>query len=65
MIEKHKQLPFQLKSNTMKNHTEEKSVNIMASALEQAFKSVGCDLRCFDWLSYRPDYWIKKEEEKN
>lgn len=38
-------------------------VKILAEALEKAFKSVGCDLRCFDWLSYRPDYWIEKEKE--
>ena len=39
-------------------------VEILANALEKAFKSVNCDLRCFDWLSYKPDYWIRKEEEK-
>lgn len=43
---------------------DKKHVDILAAALEKAFKSVDCDLRCFDWLSYRPDYWIKKEEAK-
>ena len=47
----------------MKFYTE-KDVDVLAKALKKAFKSVGCDLCCFDWLSYRPDYWIKKEEEK-
>jgi len=41
----------------------ELDASILAEGLEKAFNSVGCDLRCFDWLSYRPDYWIKKEEE--
>ena len=47
----------------MSKVSEKRSIIILAKALEKAFNSVGCDLRCFDWLSYRPDYWIKKEEE--
>ena len=45
----------------MSKVSEKRSIIILAKALEKAFNSVGCDLRCFDWLSYRPDYWIKKE----
>lgn len=52
-------------SHQVSKVSEKRSIIILAKALEKAFNSVGCDLRCFDWLSYRPDYWIKKEEEKN
>ena len=40
---------------------EQRHVDILAQALKEAFLGVGCDLRCFDWLSYRPDYYIEKE----
>jgi len=48
----------------MSKVSEKRSIIILAKALEKAFNSVGCDLRCFDWLSYRPDYWIKKNKNK-
>lgn len=37
----------------------EEMVETLAEALRDAFNSVGCDLRCFDWLSYRPDFYIE------
>lgn len=40
-------------------YTDE-DINILSTALKNAFNSVDCDNRCFDWLSYNPDKYIKK-----
>lgn len=41
------------------------NVDILAMALKDAFletsKNLGVSLKCFDWLSYRPDYWHERE----
>jgi hypothetical protein len=37
----------------------EEMVEIFAKALRDAFNSVGYDWRCFDWLSYRPDFYLE------
>ena len=50
-------------SHQVSKFYNEKDVAILAEGLEKAFKSVGRNLNCFDWLSYRPDYWIKKERK--
>jgi hypothetical protein len=37
----------------------EEMVETFAKALRDAFNSVGCDWRCFDWLIYRPDFYVE------
>ena len=34
---------------------DKNDVEVLALALEKAFKQVGCNIRCFDWLNYSPD----------
>ena len=31
---------------------DEHDVKILANAIEEACKSVSCDLKCFDWMVY-------------
>jgi hypothetical protein len=52
-----------------KNHKEhfeynERELKILANAIESACHSVGCDLRCIDWMSYNPDFYRKQESIK-
>jgi len=30
-------------------------------ALNTALSAINCDLRCIDWLSYNPDFFIDKQ----
>lgn len=43
---------------------DDRDIEILADALKKAFKKVDCDLRCFDWLSYNPDFYIKQQDKK-
>ncbi len=49
-----------------KEHFEynEIELRILANAIEAACNTVGCDLRCFDWMSYNPDFYRKQERKK-
>ncbi len=42
----------------------ERDIKTLAAAFENAFETVGCDMRSFDWLSYNPDFYRKQENKK-
>jgi hypothetical protein len=44
---------------------DENDINILANALGEAFKQVSRDMRCFDWLSYNPDFYRNQKDKKN
>ncbi len=39
-------------------------VVVLTESLKKAIDSVGCDLRCFDWMSYNPDFHINNQTKK-
>lgn len=41
-----------------------KELKIFANVIEDSCRSVGCDLRCFDWMSYNPDFYRNQEKKK-
>lgn len=47
---------------------EELSAKILAESLEKAFlqtcDKLGCDLNCFDWLDYNPDFNFVQQVKK-
>ena len=49
-------------NGSLKNHKE--ITTVLSTELERAFKSTGCDMRCFDWLSYNPDFYIQQKTKK-
>ena len=54
-------------SDNNKKH-EENSAKILAESLEKAFlqscDTLGCDLKCFDWLNYNPDFHFSQQVKK-
>lgn len=44
----------------MNKKIKEELVNIFTSAIENALDEIDFDVRCLDWLSYNPDYFIEK-----
>lgn len=51
------------------NNTHEAiSARILAESLEKAFlqscDTLDCDLKCFDWLNYNPDFHFVQQVKK-
>ena len=39
-------------------------VEALGAALESACEKLGFDLRCLDWFSYNPDFFIEQKNQK-
>lgn len=42
----------------------ERDLKVLADAIKKSCNSVGCDLRCFDWMSYNPDFYREQGSKK-
>ena len=36
----------------------------LSNVIEEFFHKAPFDLRCIDWFSYHPDFYIKRQEKK-
>lgn len=43
---------------------ETKLVQTLESALETSCANLDFDLRCLDWFSYNPDFYIEQKSKK-
>lgn len=53
-----------MKESIFKANQEIELQSVLAEALQNACNKVNFDLRCLDWFSYTPDFFIQQKNIK-